>query len=170
MPARSSSADFFFSCCGHHRHLHSFPTRRSSDLKGLFYNTYCNARVTLADGRVYVFGGHDMQSNNGLYKVNIFDPETETWATRAQPCTVQNWRNDPFGTQLFASDPDAMFYPQCDPLDIENTQPQDPSDQKYARWYPSAIPLPNGMVLVVGGFDQDASAGPDPDAATKGKA
>ena len=47
--------------------------------KGMFYNTYCNARVTLADGRVYVFGGHDMQSNNGLYKVNIFDPETETW-------------------------------------------------------------------------------------------
>ena len=42
--------------------------------KGNFYNTYCNARVTLADGRVYVFGGHDMQSNNGLYKVNIFDP------------------------------------------------------------------------------------------------
>lgn len=34
--------------------------------KGMFYNTYCNARVTLADGRVYVFGGHDMQSNNGL--------------------------------------------------------------------------------------------------------
>ena len=49
--------------------------------KGMFYNTYCNARVTLSDGRVYVFGGHDMQSNNGLYKVNIFDPETETWVT-----------------------------------------------------------------------------------------
>ncbi len=47
--------------------------------RGMFYNTYCNARVTLADGRVYVFGGHDMQSNNGLYKVNIFDPNSETW-------------------------------------------------------------------------------------------
>src|SRR5439155_746418 len=43
--------------------------------KGVFYNMYCNARVTLSDGRVYVFGGHDMQSDNGLYKVNIFDPE-----------------------------------------------------------------------------------------------
>ena len=50
--------------------------------KGMFYNTYCNARVTLSDGRVYVFGGHDMQSNNGLFKVNIFDPETETWIKR----------------------------------------------------------------------------------------
>src|SRR5688572_2130585 len=42
---------------------------------GSFYNTYCNARVTLADGRIYVFGGHDMQSQNGLSKVNVFDPE-----------------------------------------------------------------------------------------------
>ena len=59
--------------------------------KGMFYNTYCNARVTLADGRVYVFGGHDMQSNNGLYKVNIFDPETETWIPRREPCTSSGW-------------------------------------------------------------------------------
>src|SRR3989442_1358781 len=43
--------------------------------KGMFYNTYCNARTTLSDGRVYVFGGHDMQSDNGLYKVNIFDQD-----------------------------------------------------------------------------------------------
>src|SRR5688500_7390502 len=69
--------------------------------KGMFYNTYCNARVTLSDGRVYVFGGHDMQSNNGLYKVNIFDPETETWVMRAEPCTRSNWRTDPFGEELF---------------------------------------------------------------------
>jgi hypothetical protein len=137
--------------------------------KGLFYNTYCNARVTLVDGRVYVFGGHDMQSNNGLYKVNIFDPETEEWVRRREPCTRRNWAADPFGVALFAGDPDARFYSNCDPLDVRNTQPRDPSDQKYARWYPSAIPLPNGMVLVVGGFDQDASAGPDPDAARKAR-
>jgi hypothetical protein len=137
--------------------------------RGLFYNTYCNARVTLSDGRVYVFGGHDMQSNNGLYKVNIFDPETETWIERAQPCTRQRWARDPFGTRLFTRDPDAPFYPGCDPHDIESTQPPEPSDQKYARWYPSAIPLPNGMVLVVGGFDQDASVEPDPDAIRKAR-
>jgi hypothetical protein len=137
--------------------------------RGLFYNTYCNARVTLSDARVYVFGGHDMQSNNGLYKVNIFDPKTETWIQRAEPCTRQNWTRDPFGARLFASDPTARIYPGCDPRQIESTQPRDPSDQKYARWYPSAIPLPNGMVLVVGGFDQDASVGPDPDAARKAR-
>jgi hypothetical protein len=137
--------------------------------KGLFYNTYCNARVTLSDGRVYVFGGHDMQSNNGLYKVNIFDPESETWVRRAEPCTRSKWREDPFGSNLFAGDPDAPFYENCDPRDQQSTQPSDPSDQKYARWYPSAVPLPNDWVLVLGGFDQDGSVGPDPERAEKGR-
>ncbi|HEV8661531.1 MAG TPA: kelch motif-containing protein [Candidatus Methylomirabilis sp.] len=137
--------------------------------KGNFYNTYCNARVTLADGRVCVFGGHDMQSQNGLFKVNIFDPETETWAPRAKPCTRDNWDKDPFGRQLFATDPEARNYPGCDQRDIQSTQPPDPSDMKYARWYPSAFPLPNGSVLILAGTDQDASVGPDPQAAEKGR-
>jgi hypothetical protein len=137
--------------------------------KGMFYNTYCNARCTLADGRVYVFGGHDMQSNNGLYKVNIFDPDTETWVRRREPCTRSNWRRDPFGQTLFSGDPNAPFYDNCDPRDQQSTQPSEPSDQKYARWYPSAIPLPNGWVLVVGGFDQDNSVAPDPDRVEKGR-
>ena len=136
--------------------------------KGMFYNTYCNARVTLADGRVYVFGGHDMQSDNGLYKVNIFDPETETWVQRREPCTRSNWTRDPFGLQLFASNPNAQFYPGCDPRDQQSTQPSEPSDEKYARWYPSAVAMPNGMVLVAGGFDQNNSVPPDPNRVTKG--
>ena len=137
--------------------------------KGMFYNTYCNARVTLSDGRVYVFGGHDMQSNNGLYKVNIFDPDTERWVTRAEPCTRANWDDDPFGLELFASNPNAQFYANCDPRDQQSTQPSEPSDQKYARWYPSAIPLPDDTVLVVGGFDQDNTVAPDPNRAAKGR-
>ncbi|HEV8580727.1 MAG TPA: galactose oxidase-like domain-containing protein [Thermoanaerobaculia bacterium] len=136
--------------------------------RGMFYNTYCNARVTLADGRVYVFGGHDMQSQNGLYKVNIFDPETETWAPRAKPCTLDNWHRDPFGAQLFAQDPEAQNYPGCDQRDVRSTQPPDPSDMKYARWYPSAVALPDGRVLILAGTDQDASVGPDPQAEEKG--
>lgn len=137
--------------------------------RGMFYNTYCNARVTMADGRVYVFGGHDMQSNNGLYKVNIFDPETESWVARREPCSRSNWARDPFGLILFGIDPNAQFYPGCDPRDQQSTQPSEPSDQKYSRWYPSAIPMPNDMVLVVGGFDQDGSAAPDPQRVQKGR-
>jgi hypothetical protein len=137
--------------------------------KGMFYNTYCNARVTLSDGRVYVFGGHDMQSNNGLYKVNIFDPDTETWVPRKEPCTRANWRRDPFGKELFAGNPNAQFYDKCDPRDQQNTQPSEPSDQKYARWYPSAAPLPNDTVLVLGGMDQDGTVDPDAARAAKGR-
>ncbi|HEU4893833.1 MAG TPA: galactose oxidase-like domain-containing protein [Vicinamibacterales bacterium] len=137
--------------------------------KGMFYNTYCNARVTLADGRVYVFGGHDMQSDNGLYKVNIFDPETELWTRRSEPCTRSNWTRDRFGLALFAGNPGAPFYESCDPRDQQSTQPSDPSDQKYARWYPSAAPLPNGWVLVLGGFDQDGTLPPDPLRVEKGR-
>jgi galactose oxidase-like protein/Kelch motif protein len=137
--------------------------------RGMFYNTYCNARVTLADGRVYVFGGHDMQSDNGLYKVNVFDPETEQWVRRREPCTRSNWTRDRFGQSLFASDPHAPFFENCDPRDQQSTQPSDPSDQKYARWYPSAAPLPNGWVLVLGGFDQDGTVPPDPLRVEKGR-
>ena len=137
--------------------------------KGMFYNTYCNARVTLSDGRVYVFGGHDMQSNNGLYKVNIFDPETETWIPRLEPCTRSNWESDRFGLKLFASNPDAQNYANCDQRDQQSTQPSEPSDQRYARWYPSAIPLPDDTVLVVGGFDQNNAIAPDPNRAAKGR-
>lgn len=137
--------------------------------RGMFYNTYCNARVTLADGRVYVFGGHDMQSDNGLYKVNIFNPETESWVRRREPCTRRNWTQDPLGQDLFSRNPDAQFYDDCDPRDQQSTQPSEPSDQKYGRWYPSAIPLPNGMVLVVGGFDQDNRVAPDPERVAKGR-
>jgi hypothetical protein len=54
------------------------------------------------------------------------------------------------------------------PRDQQSTQPSEASDQKYPRWYPSAIALPNGMVLVAGGFDQDNSVPPDPNRPTKG--
>jgi hypothetical protein len=140
--------------------------------KGNFYNTYCNARVTLSDGRVYVFGGHDMQSQNGLFKVNIFDPESEQWVRRAQSCTRKSWADDRFGNMFFSMNPDKVMdldahFDNCSPRIQENTQARDPSDQKYARWYPSAAPLPNDWVLVLGGTDQDSSVAPDPTRGTR---
>ena len=130
--------------------------------RGLHYNLYCSGHAALSDGRLVMVGGHDMNSNNGLFKINIFDPNTETWAPRVQPCTQANWQRDRFGAQLFAADPNAKYYPGCNPLDINSTQPKDRSDMKYARWYPTAIALPNDLVLVLGGTDQDATIGPKP--------
>ena len=70
---------------------------------------------------------------------------------------------------MFAGNPNAPFFPNCDPRNQQSTQPSDPSDQEYARWYPSAAPLPNDLVLVLGGFDQDGTVAPDPDRAAKGR-
>jgi hypothetical protein len=136
---------------------------------GLHYNLYCTGHAMLSDGRLVTVGGHDMNSNNGLFKVNIFDPETETWAPRAQPCTQANWQRDPFGAQLLASDPTAKFYPGCNPRDINSTQPKDRSDMKYARWYPMAIALPGDLVLILGGTDQDGTIPPSPNPTSLGQ-
>src|SRR5204863_207831 len=39
------------------------------------------------------------------------------------------------------------------------TSPPDRSDMRYARWYPTALTLPNNKVLVLSGVDQNESLG-----------
>ena len=109
-----------------------------------------------------------MQSNNGLYKVNIFDPDTETWVQRREPCTRVELEQRSVRPGAVRHDPNAQFYPGCDPRRSAEHTAVGASDQKYARWYPSAVPLPNDMVLVIGGFDQDNTVPPDPDRVAKG--
>jgi hypothetical protein len=165
--------------------------------RGLRYNIYCPGHVTIADGRVVVVGGNDMNSNNGQYKVNIFDPETETWAPRAAPCTRAAWADasldDPWFDAFFApryasffADPTnpakraaLYFLNECNPVTggakatvttemglpfiryegPTATNPQDRSDMRYARWYPTALALPNNTVLAISGVDQNESLG-----------
>ena len=80
--------------------------------KGMFYNTYCNAPLTLADGRVYVFGGHDMATTAYIKSTSSIPKR------RLDPMSANlvgsGWANDPFGLQLFISNPNAQFYPGCD--------------------------------------------------------
>lgn len=68
--------------------------------RGLHYSIYSLGYATLADGRVVNVGGHSMQSNNGFRKLNIYDPETNSWAPRPVPCNIANWRRDPGGVLL----------------------------------------------------------------------
>src|SRR5207248_11261360 len=50
---------FFFLCCGDHRDLHSFPTRRSSDLGGI--------ASALAGGAMSkLFGGGQKAASGGI--------------------------------------------------------------------------------------------------------
>src|SRR5436309_5103595 len=55
-PPLPSVATFFFSCCADHRDLHSFPTRRSSDLvskKGLRQLLLAGITVVFAGGVLF---------------------------------------------------------------------------------------------------------------------
>ena len=165
--------------------------------KGLVGNLYCYGGTTLANGNLVGVGGNDMNSNNGLYRVNIYDPETETWRPRAQGCHRAGWAaapaSDPFFKALFAplyeaffNDPtnpakkDALYFMEgCNPIEggarltvtMENgfpfkrylgptaTQPADPSDMKYARWYPSPLQLPDDTVLIMAGQEKLETVG-----------
>lgn len=122
--------------------------------KGLDYNTFCSGNVALADGRWAFIGGHDKGGNNGIAKINIFDPVSETWVDRSRPPVKQDFLDDPDGR-----------HPEqhADARNEDNTDPPHPSDMKYQRWYPSAIVLPDRKVLILSGTDQDTSLGPPAD-------
>ena len=125
--------------------------------KGLNYNIFCSGNVALADGRLLIAGGHDKSGNNGIRKINIFDPETASWLPRAIPPVKADFLADPTGT----------LFPHASALDESNIDPPDPSDMRYQRWYPTAVPLPDGRVLILSGSDQDTSVGPANVALTK---
>lgn len=161
--------------------------------RGLHYSIYSLGYATLADGRVVHVGGHNMNSNSGFRKLNIYDPQTHTWAPRPEPCNIANWRTDPGGVALgyeayadfvaaagpgpgsfggfagYAPAGDQLVNPptgaptwwNCDQRNREHVDPPHPSDMRYQRWYPSAITLPNGKVLIWGGDDLDESVGPN---------
>ena len=124
--------------------------------KGLGYNIFCAGNVLGVDGRLYILGGHDKGGNNGIRKINIFDPKSGKWKPRTIPCVKSQFEADPTGT-----------FAHCNPLDENNTDPAHPSDMKYQRWYPTGVTLPDGRILILSGSDQDTSVGSALAAGTK---
>jgi len=122
--------------------------------KVLDYNIFCAGNVALADGRWAFVGGHDKGGNNGIAKINIFDPVSQTWVDRDMPPVKADFLDDPEGE-----------HPEehADPRNEFNTDTPHPSDMKYQRWYPSAVVLPDKKVLILNGTDQDTSLGPPAD-------
>lgn len=115
---------------------------------GLNYNLFCSGHAMLSDGRLAVFGGHDKAGNYGIDAVNILDLEDWSWAPRTVPAVKTAYLADPMNL-------DPSSHPSA--RDEQFTDPPDPSDMKYQRWYPTAVPLPDGRVLVLSGSDQDSS-------------
>jgi hypothetical protein len=136
--------------------------------QGLVYNLFCAGNVAGADGQIYVTGGHDKGGNNGIKKINIFDPELEEWVERTVPCVKSQFEEDPAGGVRHCSEsPDGTI--NTDPLNEDNTDPADcsDSDMEYQRWYPTSVTLPDGKILHLSGTDQDTSVGPANASATK---
>jgi len=123
---------------------------------GLNYNVFCSGNAALADGRWVIVGGTDKIGNAGTRKINIFDPNQGSWAPRPEPRVKSEFEVDPSGTQ----------FQHGSALDELNTDPPDPSDMRYQRWYPTAVTLPDGRVLALSGTDEDTSV-PANAAATK---
>lgn len=146
-----------------HAHFHSAGFSRK-----LGYNLFCAGNVSLTDGRLLFIGGHDKGGNNGIRKLNIYDPEYGEWVDRVQAPVRLDFADDPTGTRPRFTpncvdhaveagrppiiDPDTG---RCNPRNEENTDPPDPSDMTFQRWYPTGVTLPDGTVLLIGGSDQN---------------
>ncbi len=137
--------------------------------RNLGYNLFCGGQVSLTDGRQAYIAGHDKGGNNGIRKINIYDPEHGEWVHRVQAPTRLDYADDPTGTDPHFT-PNCVDHPveagrppiidpdtgRCNPRNEENTDPPDPSDMTFQRWYPTAVTLPDGNVLIVGGSDQNS--------------
>ena len=123
----------------------------AGDSKGLHYNIFCGGNVALADGRWVFIGGHDKSGNNGIRKLTIFDPLSETWLDRDVPQVKVDFLADPEGK-----------HPKkhANARNEDNTDPEHPSDMRYQRWYAAGVVLPNKKLLILNGTDQDSSLGP----------
>ena len=63
--------------------------------RGLHYDMYCPGFSTLENGRTIFPGGHDMNSQNGSYRIQVFDPDGEVWIDRPVSCMRTQFGSDP---------------------------------------------------------------------------
>ncbi|MDB6150014.1 MAG: hypothetical protein JWQ44_1462 [Chthoniobacter sp.] len=110
--------------------------------KGLNYDMYCPGFATLEDGRAVFAGGHDLNSQNGMYRIQIFDADLESWAPRPVSCMRDLFGSDPAdpyfenyyqaeiqrlaAAGLPASDIFKFYLPDCDPHVLLPTTPEFP--------------------------------------------
>ncbi|MDB6055132.1 MAG: hypothetical protein JWN25_2655 [Verrucomicrobiales bacterium] len=90
----------------HDAELNFAATKNMGPSRGLYYDMYCPGFCTLEDGRPIFPGGHDMNSQNGNYRIQVFDPDAETWLARPASCMRLQYNadpNDPYSEGFFQS-------------------------------------------------------------------
>jgi hypothetical protein len=125
-------------------------------------DVFCASQTVLADGRVFIAGGHDHTTGNkqdavGVTNTDIYNPMTRTWTATA-PLTQKRWyptvvqistgRVLIFGGQAHANAP-SNTVEEYDP--VTNTmRTLGPTATKPVGLYPRMHMLPNGKVIKVG--------------------
>ncbi|HYG21958.1 MAG TPA: galactose oxidase early set domain-containing protein [Verrucomicrobiae bacterium] len=79
----------------HDAELNFGATKNMGVSRGLYYDMYCPGFCTLEDGRPIFPGGHDMNSQNGNYRIQIYDPDNEIWVQRPMSCMRAQYNADP---------------------------------------------------------------------------
>jgi len=93
----------------HDAELNFGATKNMGVSRGLYYDMYCPGFATLEDGRPIFPGGHDMNSQNGNYRIQVFNPDTESWLERPISCMRAQYNadpNDPYSEKFFQEQKD----------------------------------------------------------------
>ncbi|MEO7909508.1 MAG: carboxypeptidase regulatory-like domain-containing protein [Roseiflexaceae bacterium] len=121
-----------------------------------FGDLHCAAQTILADGRVMVAGGTDVQIHNGTTVTALFDPATNVW-TQGTPMHYPRWYPTtttlPDGRVLVSSG-DMPGGGRANTPEIydpaTNTWTELPAATKDIGLYPQMYVLPNGKVFKAG--------------------
>ncbi len=112
--------------------------------RGLYYDMYCPGFCTLEDGRPIFPGGHDMNSQNGNYRIQVYNPDSESWLQRPISCMRQLFGsdpNDPYFEKWFQAQKDLgkreeqIYLPTGNSLSGD-CNPHDISPTDYSKLYP----------------------------------
>ncbi|MDD5462557.1 MAG: DUF1929 domain-containing protein, partial [Methylococcales bacterium] len=119
------------------------------------YNLFCSGHTFLADGRLFVAGGHNGQNNYGLKEAIIYNSSTDVWSENLPDMNAGRWY------------PTITILPNGDPLvvsgSVDNTIGVNPLPQVFqmstGTWrdltnaqlqqdlYPFMLLAPNGKVF-----------------------
>ena len=120
-------------------------------------NIFCSGHEQMADGRIFVGGGHNAGAHLGLRAGTVFDPTTDSW-TVLPLMTSPRW----YPTTTTLSDGRVLILggetncPYCEATIPEIYNPQTNAWTRLTTanlsftYYPHAFTLPNGKVLLAG--------------------
>jgi hypothetical protein len=121
---------------------------------------FCAGHGLLADGRVFVAGGHNMADYMGLTNATLFDPTTSTWSSAAM-MSFARWYPTvtalPDGRMLVSSG--AI---NCNGCNATVPEVYDPTTNSWTQLtnaslnipiYPHMFVLPDGRVLNTGSYE-----------------